>query len=279
MSFLETGGVTLHVQRLAPAAAVAPVGTVVLVHGLLVDSLASYYLLLAPALRAAGFDLLLYDQRGHGRSSRPVRGYRLDEFADDLRALLDDEGLTGPVHLVGNSFGGAVTFDFAHHFPHRVASLALIESEPPTSGWAFRMNRFLRYARTEIERDATLQGITHRYGAQAARLARTARTFFEDTALAEEIPLSRVLTASDLRALHCPVLALYGSESDLAKGQRQVAETLRDCHSVMVPDQGHSLLVEAPAMVLRHLLPWLRDNTHPGTLAGDAGPGDGGAAR
>ncbi|WP_438290987.1 alpha/beta fold hydrolase [Streptomyces sp. HUAS TT7] len=279
MPFLETGCVTLHVQRLAAAATVAPAGTVVLVHGLLVDSLASYYLLLAPALRTAGFDVLLYDQRGHGRSSRPDRGYRLDEFADDLRAVLDDQGLTGPVHLVGNSFGGAVLFDFAHHFPHRVASLALIESEPPTPGWAFRMDRFLRYARAEIERDATLQGIAHRYGAQAARLARTARTFFEDTALAEEIPLSRVLTASDLRALHCPVLALYGSESDLAKGQRQVAETLRECRSVIVPDQGHSLLVEAPATVLRYLLPWLRENAHRGSLAGDEGHGDRGGAR
>ncbi len=63
---------TTHVQRLTPDSAAdgdAPV--VVCVHGLLTDSLASYYFTLGPAFAAAGIDVIMYDLRGHGRSDAP----------------------------------------------------------------------------------------------------------------------------------------------------------------------------------------------------------------
>lgn len=49
--------------------------------------------------------LVRYDVRGAGRSGQPadLAGYRLDQLADDLFAVVDAVG--GPVHLVGHDWG------------------------------------------------------------------------------------------------------------------------------------------------------------------------------
>lgn len=131
MAMLQTDRIRLHVQRLAPPDGRPATATAVLLHGLLTDSLASYYFTVANGLAAAGLDVVMYDLRGHGRSERPATGYHLDAFVTDLEALLAGLGITGPVHLVGNSFGGTVAFGFADRHPERVAGLTVIESEPP----------------------------------------------------------------------------------------------------------------------------------------------------
>ena len=119
MAIVDTGDIRLHVQRMGPREGRDPVATVVLVHGLLTDSLASYYFTVAPAFAASGLDVVMYDLRGHGRSGRPAGGYTLDHNIDDLEALLGRLSITGPVHLVGNSYGGTIAFGYAARHPER----------------------------------------------------------------------------------------------------------------------------------------------------------------
>ena len=101
MVMVDTGDVRLHVQRMTPKGGRPVTATAVLVHGLLTDSLASYYFTLAPVFAVSGIDVIMYDLRGHGRSERPESGYRLDDHLDDLAALLDRLEVTGPVQRTG----------------------------------------------------------------------------------------------------------------------------------------------------------------------------------
>ena len=57
---------------------------------------------------------------------------RLDTEAEHLSAKL--EALTGPIHLVGHSFGGALAFKLATsgRYAHRVRSLTLVEPALPS---------------------------------------------------------------------------------------------------------------------------------------------------
>ena len=104
MAEILANGVRLHVQRLGPTPGVPPSGkTILLLHGLIVDDLSSYYFTLANPLAAAGHDVVLYDLRGHGHSERPLTGYSLSDGIADLDGLLTALDIHQPVHLVGNS--------------------------------------------------------------------------------------------------------------------------------------------------------------------------------
>ena len=260
MAFLELDGLRCHVQRLAPRDGRPPAATVVLVHGLLTDSLASYYFTLAPALAAAGVDVLMYDQRGHGRSARPPTGYRLEQFVDDLDILLDRLQLPGPFHLLGNSFGGTVAFGLAARRPEQVLSILAIESEPATAAWAAKLDRMLRRAEEQLPKEETLAWVSEQHGSHTARLARSAGRLLAETSLARDIPASRLPTEAELRTIRCPVLAVYGTESDLSDQAAWLDMLLPSCRSTFVPGQEHSVLVETPDVVRELTLSWLRQN-------------------
>ena len=101
----------------------------VLIHGLVLDSHASFYLSVAPALGKQA-RVLLYDLRGHGRSEQPATGYSMDDMVADLVGILDAcELATEPVVLVGNSFGGQIALRAAARYPARVRALVLIDPQ------------------------------------------------------------------------------------------------------------------------------------------------------
>lgn len=79
-----------------------------------------------PALVAEGFRVLRYDMYGKGLSDCPRAAYDRDFFRRQLVALLEALGITGPVHIVGFSFGGAIAAHFTACHPERVRSLALV---------------------------------------------------------------------------------------------------------------------------------------------------------
>ncbi|MFD0345553.1 alpha/beta fold hydrolase [Kitasatospora aburaviensis] len=164
MAFIDLDGLRCHVQRLGPQDGGPPAATVVLLHGLLTDSLASFYFTLAPTLASAGLDVLMYDHRGHGRSARPVTGYRLEHFTDDLEILLERLEVPGPVHLVGNSFGGTVAFALAARRPELVAGILAIESEPASAAWATKLDGILTDAERKLGRETVLRWIARRRG-------------------------------------------------------------------------------------------------------------------
>lgn len=63
------------------------------------------------------FNIITYDQRGHGFSSIPPNGCTLDELADDIATIQSALGVEKLFAVVGVSQGGATTLNFAlrHH--------------------------------------------------------------------------------------------------------------------------------------------------------------------
>jgi len=235
----------------------------VFVHGLLTDSLASYYFTLAKPVADAGLPVLMYDLRGHGRTDRPPTGYAVDDFVADLAALLDALAVPGRCYLVGNSFGGTIAFGFAARHPDRVAGIVAIESEPATAAWSAKLAGILDRAARELHRHGALTWITLRYGTRTTRLAKAAAALLAATTLAADIPASRLLSDTEIRAIRCPVLAVYGADSDLAVQAPLLAALLPDCTTSIVAGQQHSVLVEVPQTVRDLLLSWIAAHDHP----------------
>ena len=73
---------------------------------------------------AQHFEILAYDQRGLGQTSRPDIPYTMVDYAEDANALLDEVGWDCCL-VMGISFGGMVAQELALRYPHRVERLAL----------------------------------------------------------------------------------------------------------------------------------------------------------
>lgn len=77
------------------------------------------------------FQILLLDQRGHGRSFHPPQGYAPEDYAQDLALILDELGWGDQaIHLVGHSMGGRNALVFANRFPRRVNKLVIEDIGP-----------------------------------------------------------------------------------------------------------------------------------------------------
>jgi 3-oxoadipate enol-lactonase len=76
----------------------------------------------------AHFDLLLYDVRGHGRTSVPdASTFSVPRFAADLAGLMDALGIER-AHVGGVSMGGMISAQFACDFPEKLRSLLLCDT-------------------------------------------------------------------------------------------------------------------------------------------------------
>lgn len=80
-----------------------------------------------PALTDAGWRVVRYDNRGHGKSGLGATPYSLARLADDAVALLDSLELDA-VHFCGLSLGGMVGQHLAVAHPRRIRSLTLCDT-------------------------------------------------------------------------------------------------------------------------------------------------------
>ncbi|MFD5630640.1 SDR family oxidoreductase [Streptomyces sp. NPDC127072] len=106
--WVRTGGVELCVAELGDQR----LPTVVLVHGY-PDS-KEVWTEVAGQL-SERFHVVLYDVRGHGRSSapQPLRGgFTLEKLTDDFLAVVDALSPDKPVHLVGHDWGSVQGWEF-----------------------------------------------------------------------------------------------------------------------------------------------------------------------
>lgn len=106
---VATGGIDLCVVELGDAA----LPTIVLVHGY-PDS-KEVWTQVARRL-AEDWHVVLYDVRGHGRSTAPVPlrgGFTLEKLTDDFLAVADAVSPDRPVHVVGHDWGSVQAWEFA----------------------------------------------------------------------------------------------------------------------------------------------------------------------
>jgi pimeloyl-ACP methyl ester carboxylesterase len=83
-------------------------------------------------LAAAGFRVLVPDQRGYNLSDKPkkVSAYNVDLLARDVLGLIDDAG-TAKARIAGHDWGGVVAWWLGIRYPERVRKIALLNIPHP----------------------------------------------------------------------------------------------------------------------------------------------------
>lgn len=281
--YVESGGLRLHVRRTPGPDA----PTAVYVHGL--GGSATNWTDLAAQLSgiAPGFAV---DLPGFGRSE-PPRDYdfALTTQAATVTAYLRQLG-NGPVHLIGNSMGGAISMLIAAEHPELVRTLTLISpavpdlrpllsrlSDPrlplaflPVVGPQFRRQLAML---TPMERAEQLLRLCyadsstvpeHRKAEAAEEFAERAGLAWASTALERStIGLFRAWLVPPSRSLwmvaprvRVPTLVVWGTEDKLVTVRKapRTAESLPRGRLLVLPRTGHVAQMERPVTVARAML-------------------------
>jgi pimeloyl-ACP methyl ester carboxylesterase len=268
VTMVQANGIETHVEVLEPVGAFArpadgsAAPTVVMIHGMGQDSMASWYFTLGGPLSQAGLRSVMYDLRGHGQTERPATGYALNDFVDDLEGVLAAVGVDGPLYLLGNSFGGTIAFTYTMRHPERVAGIATVESAPPTEGWMSRV--VLRMAKVAAlmpghgpSAPGGGTGAAAGVAPDAAGRARPGTAMLASTSLVEDMTTSPVPERARISDISCPVLCMYAGESGVSKFEPVVRELMPQTRTVVVPGQKHSMLIDLPETIREHILPFL----------------------
>ena len=260
MSEIVANGVQFHVQHLNPLpAAERTAPPVVFLHGLGMDNMASFYYTVAGSVAQRGTECVLYDLRGHGSTERPRTGYTMADSVADLTALLDALDIGGPVHLVGNSYGGTIALNFAATNRERVASIVLIEAHFNVEGWSEQIAAEReRVAGVVAEMgEENLQAWIRRFGRKVVKMMDALTDLANHTSFYPDLTKPGLVTSDDLRSLTCPIRAVYGERSDVPDYSRQLADMLPHATLTVVEGAGHSVLMDQTPQVREIVLDWL----------------------
>jgi pimeloyl-ACP methyl ester carboxylesterase len=193
-----------------------------------------------------------------------------DAYADRLAALLDALGWPS-AHVVGQSWGGGLAQRLAAGYPDRVAGLALVATvDPSRTPWlgtaGLRLGiRFPFLARIAVARAQRVAARSA--GARASELARgyveplrlPGTGAFLDRFVAEHATSSHL----DLARIAAPTLVIGPLEDTVVKPEvtRSVAARIPGARYVGLPEVGHSIAAEAPAVVADLIADFLGEET------------------
>ncbi len=244
------------------------------------------------------------DLPGFGFSPRPPDSdYSISGYARSVACLIERRG-GGPVHLFGNSLGGAVCTRLAARRPDLVRTLTLIspalpDLRPRPATLQFPMlvvpglgDWLMSQLRSQPAQDrvaATLDLVYFdprrmhplRRGEEIAEVAR--RDALDYTCAAalgsaraivrEYFRVGRGSLWHDAAQVKAPVLALFGSHDRLVDRRLacRAARQFRAGRSVVLMRTGHTAMMEAPAAVAREVRAFLRDQAARGGSAERAG--------
>ena len=179
---------------------------------------------------AKSFDVLAYDQRGLGRTSKPNKPYSIVDYADDAAALLDAVGWER-VRVVGVSFGGMVALELVLRHPDRVSKLALCSTSPGGEGGSSYPHHTLQNlpadARARVMVSISDTRCDAGWAATILEIWRNSSEEFSDDPFAEEpghqSGISRLLEArrqhdtwERIADIGCPVLTCGGLYDGIA---------------------------------------------------------------
>lgn len=214
----------------------------------------------APQVEALSsqYRVIAVDLRGHGESDAPLWRYTMDQFADDLHALLDHLGIQAAV-MAGLSMGGYILFAFHRRYASRVKALVLADTRAQ--------------ADTEDGRAKRMAMAQTAYNEGPAAVARQMMPiFFSPGALSSRPDLiqlaERIITANQvsgiagdlmgmadrpdsrpfLKDIACPTLVIVGEQDQGTPptDARAIADGIPGARLVVIPNAGHLSNLEQP---------------------------------
>ena len=220
---------------------------------------------------APHFRVILFDNRGIGRSGIAWKPFSMADMARDAASVLDAAGVTS-AHVIGFSMGGMIAQELALLYPDRVRKLVL--------GCTFCGGKQAVRATQEVER--TLVGKV--FQSRASRIAALPPILYDPHTPRDRIELDlnllrqnppRVLTflwqAAAIRQwgsydrlpqITAPTLVIHGETDRLVppENAKILADRIPGAKLVMLPEAGHIFPTDQPELSREELVRFLLGN-------------------
>ena len=244
--------------------------TVVLFHGL--NFFGEYWADTIDVLTDAGFRVVVPDQIGFGRSSKPIIPYSFQKKAANTKALLEELGVQSAV-ILGHSMGGMLATRFAYSYPEFTDKLILVNMIGKVDfrllrGW--QSTDELYQAEMNRAYDDILQQQQNYYVKWKPEYEKYVRVHYGWLKSADwpQLAMIRALNrqmvysqpvALEFTHLQVPALILSGKKDgpDFADQARSTAERIPDAELILLDEVGHNPHLEAPDRFHRKLLEYL----------------------
>src|ERR1700682_2322729 len=251
--------------------------TVVLLHGRNFPS--SYWAPVVKTLSDAGYRVVVPDQIGFGKSSKPSGELHFDTLARDTIALLDHLGIA-KADFVAHSLGGMLGVRITRAFPDRVAHLLLaapigledyrffvppiptetiLENEARLTADGYRKQLETNYS-LKLPPDQVTPFIDARFNIKgSSEYPRWLRAFVSSAQMIYREPV-----VHEIPLVSQPTLFIMGADDHNAPGKPNAPEALRpkmgqnaelakalagqmpDAKAEVLPNAGHLVFLDAP---------------------------------
>ena len=208
------------------------------------------------------FKVVDLDMVGYGESSPVPPGYTLQDWADDLKDLMDFMGVS-KAHIHGTAGGGFVSLFFAARYPERVSKLALVGAiaKYDKAGRLYRKlsGQIAQHVGMEAAAEMTaLNVLTRQFldSPEAEPLLERMRARFRALPIESYLRLNEATEVADLgpelARISAPTLVIVGELSQITPvesgpsgiGARGIAEGVQNGRLLVIPGCGHLVLME-----------------------------------
>src|SRR6201747_2447574 len=285
---LVNDGEQLKMAYMDVAAATPNGRTVLLLHGRNFPS--SYWAPVIKTLGEAGYRVVVPDQIGFGKSSKPSADLHFDTLARNTVTLLDHLQIT-KADIVAHSLGGMLGVRIARAYPDRINHLLLaapigledyrlyvpptptekiLETEDRLTAEGYRKQLETNYS-LKLPPEQVTPFIDARFNIKgSAEYPRWLRAFVSSAQMIYREPV-----AHEIPLVSQPTLFIMGADDHNAPGKPNAPEALRpkmgqnaelakafaaklpDARAEVIPNTGHLVFLEAPAKFNELMLAFL----------------------
>ncbi|MBO6587269.1 MAG: alpha/beta fold hydrolase [Gracilimonas sp.] len=223
---------------------------------------------------AKHFRLILFDQRGMGRSSTNLdsTSFSIDYLVDDIEALRTELDLDA-IHLLAHSWGGKLAMKYAIRYPASLKSLILSNTVAPSS--EFNEATFAAFSKLNERQNLEelnaildkIRGGNREVGVFEKFTKLNFRPMFYDTSRVHELTLNfsqtyfetqsllsllpppnqRENLFPDLASVDVPVLIIRGElEPTPIQSDQKLVDTFPDARLINFSKAGHFPFIERP---------------------------------
>jgi len=219
---------------------------------------------------ATRFRIISFDNRGAGRSDKPIVPFTLEQMAEDAIAVLDAAGIE-TAHVVGASMGGVISQIVTVKHPHRVRSLTLVCTACRNHPW--RQELLQSWAKTAEEKGMI------EVGKEAAQWVMSPRSFrrlvpaftwmgplaalrprHSFVSQIHAILNTREDLVDQLSTITAPTMVIVGNQDILTPrgDSEEIAERIPNAELVVISGAAHGLMMEHSSTFNKILIEFLQ---------------------